>query len=130
LLLAHRQHVAALERDRPAGDAAGLIDEAHHRTTGERLARARLADETDDLARGDGQAHVLDGGERVGPCSEVDPEVLDFQQAAHALPPCRRPSESPSPSNPAPMPNSTTTSPGSVATHQALSRVFCPSAMI
>ena len=41
-----------------------------------------------------------------------------------------RPSDSPSPSSPAPTPNRTTTSPGRVAIHQALSSVLWPSAMI
>ena len=55
---------------------------------------------------------------------ELDAQSPDAQQRCGGVghrPPRSRPSESPSPSSPAPIPNRTTTSPGSVVIHHALS---------
>jgi hypothetical protein len=46
----HRQQVAAVEREALALHAAGLVDQAHQRERGHALARARFADDADDLA--------------------------------------------------------------------------------
>src|SRR6202012_6152280 len=98
------------------------------RARGRGLAGARLADQADDFARLDSQVDALDRDQRAVLAGELDPQRLDPEKAH--VPPLSRPrSEIPSPIRPTPTPKSTSTRPGSVAIHQAVSRSPWPSAM-
>jgi len=134
LLRLHPEHIAAVELDLARGDVSGPRDEAYDRPAGEGLAGPGLADQTDDLARPDAQTGVSDGDDPTVRTVELHPKSLDRQQGlrrdSHCTLPRSCPSDRPSPRRPAPTPKRTTTRPGSVATHQAVSSVLWPSAMI
>jgi hypothetical protein len=72
--LAEPAQVVAVEDDPPR--RARAVDEAEHRQRGDRLARARLADEGELLARIDRQRHVVDDRARA----EAHRQVLDREQ--------------------------------------------------
>ena len=59
LIFAGGAHVDAGEADRAVGDAAGAVEDAHHRVGGDRLAGAGFADDADGLALGDADVDVL-----------------------------------------------------------------------
>src|SRR5204862_3653874 len=79
LRLAVRAQVVAGEDDSPRRGRA--IDEAEHRQRGDRLARARLADEGELLAGVDRQRDVVDDDKG----SETNRQVLDREKRAHGV---------------------------------------------
>ena len=54
-----REEIEAAEHGAAAGDAAGRIENAHHRIGGDRFARSGFADQRDGLALGDGEADIV-----------------------------------------------------------------------
>ncbi len=73
------QDVLAFEQDFARSRLQRLGEQAHHREGDDRLARARFADEADDLARIDGEVHLLDGVDAVPAGWQGDAEVADFE---------------------------------------------------
>src|SRR5215207_5802577 len=57
------------------------IEDAHHRIGGDRLARARLADNSERLALGEAERHLLDRAHGAAAGRELDREILDVEQA-------------------------------------------------
>ena len=60
LARAHRLQVAAVEGEALGADAAGKVDQAEHGERGDALARARFADDADDLAGSIEKLDVVD----------------------------------------------------------------------
>ena len=65
LVVARVEQALALVAHRALGDPPGRADEADHGERCRRLARARLADEADELTFGDREREVLDGDQVV-----------------------------------------------------------------
>ncbi len=80
LVFAGVADVEAGEVHRALGDAAGAVENAHHRVRGHRFSRAGLADDRQRLALGDGDIDVLDGAHDAAPGLELDREVTDVEQ--------------------------------------------------
>ena len=79
------RQVVAVEPDRAAGDRQRLRQQAHHALRDHRLARARLADEADDLAASDVERHARHGFRPIGSRRERDREVPDLEhRGAHS----------------------------------------------
>src|SRR3954447_9174346 len=96
LAVLHRREVATVDADRAAGHRAAAADVAEQRHPDGRLARARLADEAEHLARVDLEADLVDDVD-VGP-GQLDLQVVDVDRRrpdrlrrAHDLPPRSRP---------------------------------------
>ena len=70
----------AVEQDLAAGDAARRLEQADDRRAGERLARTRLADHAEDLARRDRERDVLQRQQRAAARRELDAQVPDFEE--------------------------------------------------
>ena len=70
----------AVQADRSCHDAARLFDESQDREAGDGLAGARLADQPDDLARGNREAHVVNGLQHAGARREVGAQAADLEQ--------------------------------------------------
>ncbi len=58
-------------------DAAGRIENAHHRIGGDRLARSGFADQRDGLALLDAEADIVERAHDAGAGAEFDAEALD-----------------------------------------------------
>ena len=81
LFLGQGEQVAALEVD--GARDGGVVEharEAEDRRGGHALAAAGLADEADELARCDGEAHIVDGVDDALARGEVHAEVLDAEK--------------------------------------------------
>ena len=82
--LVGRQDVLALEQDLARARLQRLGEQAHDGEGDHRLARARFAHQADDLARIDGEAHLVDGELAVGALGQRDGEVADFEDGLAA----------------------------------------------
>jgi hypothetical protein len=74
------QQLLAGEAHRAAHDAPGLVDEPQHRERGHALARARLADEAEDLARQHVEVDPVDGLHDAVPGEEPGTQVAHRQE--------------------------------------------------
>jgi hypothetical protein len=79
LLLVHGRHVAALEKNLPAGDAAVAAEILHDGERHGRLAAAGLADNAVRLARHEFQVEIDDRGDLAGAGKVRDGEVPTFK---------------------------------------------------
>jgi len=68
------------EADGALSDAAGAIEDAHHRIGGHRLARAGFADDRQRLALGQREVDMLDGAHGAAAGVEFDGEVADVEE--------------------------------------------------
>ena len=73
------RHVAALEADRPIGDAPEPREVAHDGERDRRLAAARFADQSHRLAGHDPAGKVHDRRDFAGSSEERDAETVDFE---------------------------------------------------
>ena len=64
LAAADRRSACPTDKSIAAGDAAGLIDQADHRQTGDGLSGAGFADHAQHLALGDVERYPVDGAQR------------------------------------------------------------------
>ena len=89
LLRALRQQILPFELDAASHDAGARREQAHERVTDRRLAGAGLADETECLARLQGEADGVDRLHHAGaPEAEiVGLQILDAKQGRHVLTP-------------------------------------------
>ena len=83
-LLGQADEVAAFEDDAAADDAPRRIDQPQDREAGDGLAAARLADQSQHLARAQREAHPVDRAHHAGAREEMGPEVLDRQDRISA----------------------------------------------
>ena len=80
LLVGQVVDAPAVEADLAAGDAPGRVEQADDRRAGQRLARARLADDAQDLARRDRERDVVEREQGPAARGELDPEMADVKQ--------------------------------------------------
>jgi hypothetical protein len=74
------EDILAFEQDLPRGGRQlALGQEAHDGMGGDRLARAGFAHQAQDLARRDGDAHLLDGVRAIGAPGQRHGEPADLQ---------------------------------------------------
>jgi hypothetical protein len=73
-------HIETGEAHRALGDAAGAIEDAHHRIGGDRLARARLADDRQRFALGQREVDMLDGTHGAAAGVEFDREIANVEK--------------------------------------------------
>src|SRR5690606_40328892 len=73
------QQFFALEQDGAADIAARRIDQSEDGEAGDGLARAGFADQTEDLATSDRQAHTINGLHHAIGCEEVRLQVADVE---------------------------------------------------
>src|SRR5690606_30285798 len=103
--------------------------QAEQRQAERRLARAALADQTDNLAGRDVEIEPVDGANRAAGRLEFRDEAADFEQRAHARRPRRRGSRRSCSHSPTRLKPSTVTRisrPGNRAIHQAKAKVSLP----
>ena len=74
-LIVRPDHVPA-DNDLPGGDPCATLRVSQQRQRGRRLARSRLADQSEDLARSQGQGHVFHDGIAVG---RLDHQPLELE---------------------------------------------------
>ena len=79
----HRQQVAPLEQHLAAERRVAGAGEPEHGEVRDALARARLADDAERLARVDRVGHAVDGAHDAVVGRELHGEVLDLQQRRH-----------------------------------------------
>ena len=130
LVLGEPGDVVAVEADGAAADAQALAgQEADDSAAGERLARAALAHEPQDLAFAEGERDAVHGAQRARRRHDLDRQVLDLENVSHYS---LTPSFSPRPSarRLKPRARQTMARPGKVVIHQAVKMKFCPSAII
>ena len=70
----------AREADLAAGDAPRRVDQPDDRGAGQRLARARFADDAQHFAGRDRERDVVHGDERAAARRELDAQALDGEQ--------------------------------------------------
>ena len=71
--------VGAVEADLAGGDAAGAVDDLQDRAGGDRLARARLADDAEGPAAVQGEGDAVDGGDEAGAGRELGAQAGDLE---------------------------------------------------
>jgi hypothetical protein len=80
-----RQQIAALKVQRTADDARRRWHQAQHGEARHRLAAARLANQTQRLARADGEVDAVDRGRDAGLCEEMHLQSVDREQVGHCF---------------------------------------------
>jgi hypothetical protein len=80
LVFAGGADIEAGEMHRAFGDAAGAVENAHHRVGRDRLAGAGFADDPHGLALGDLHVDMLDRAHDAAAGGEFDGEVGDIEQ--------------------------------------------------
>ena len=70
----------ALPADVAARDAAGHVDQPHHRLGGDALARSRFADDGERLAAADGEIDAAKPADDAAPGVELNFEPLDLEE--------------------------------------------------
>ena len=71
-----------VEQDLPVGDVRGARQDPHDRLRGDRLARARFADQRHRAAGPDAHRQAIDGLRPPGERAELDRQVADAQEIA------------------------------------------------
>jgi hypothetical protein len=80
LLRVQRHHVVALEKHLALETRVRVVDQPHHRHHGHALAGTGLADDTESLARGQGERHVIDRPDQPVLGAEGDREIAHLEQ--------------------------------------------------
>src|SRR5664279_4401307 len=80
LLVGQIVDAPALEADLAASDPAGRVEQADDRRARQRLARARLADDAEDLAGRDVERHVVERNQTAAPAGKLDTQPANLEQ--------------------------------------------------
>jgi hypothetical protein len=85
LLIRQLREVLALEQDLAGDDAAGRIDQPHHRKAGDRLARSGFPHKPEHLAAGHGEGDIVHRLHHASAGEEMGAEVADLERGGRGL---------------------------------------------